>query len=101
MDFSSLDRKALQALAKEHGIKANLSNSKIMEELTTKIQAGNLTIDEEMTSLQDDQNNVETTTTVSMNKEVSDHDSIQVVVEVEVSSTSGNKKPLTPNDNKN
>jgi hypothetical protein len=33
MDYGSLDRKALQALAKQHGIKANQSNAKIVDEL--------------------------------------------------------------------
>lgn len=33
MDLASLDRKALQTLAKEHGVKANLSNAKIIKEI--------------------------------------------------------------------
>ena len=33
MDYSSLDRKSLQALAKENGIRANISNAKIVEAL--------------------------------------------------------------------
>ena len=33
MDYSEFDRKSLQALAKENGIRANLSNAKIVKAL--------------------------------------------------------------------
>ena len=33
IDLTAFDRKTLQALAKQHGVKANLSNAKIIEEL--------------------------------------------------------------------
>lgn len=38
MDYSELDRKSLQALAKENGIRANLSNAKIVEALLAQTE---------------------------------------------------------------
>ena len=57
MDLTSLDRRALQALAKEHGVKANLSNARIIEELDAIIRDGETAIPFSAEKFQSDSRN--------------------------------------------